>query len=426
MERWDKMGTTLINAECTDQILQITRNPPIASGGVEEDVIEFSFCPLWDGFEKVAVFYRSERKVYHVQIADNRCTVPKEVLRSPGYFYVGVFGTKDGVTRTTNVLSYRVEAGAITEGVKPPEPTPLIYESILASVKSAEQIAKSVRDDADAGRFDGAPGPKGDPGEKGETGSQGSQGEQGPKGDPGEQGPKGEPGSDASVTAENIQSALGYKPAKVPESMSWGITNNVFGEIALNPASDNTINSRSTRQPITTGNLDYAVKAAMCDGKGAAWTADEQKAARERMGIPGDFELLHSITVGEGGATKVNIPSFPALHHIMALVTLPPTASFGFFLASDLDSSRMYVAGITYGNSNYTQSIRLEVGIEGGIAFARSCGSVTGWGGGTMVGPNNAGQAISAQSIISAYLYTPTEGKVIPEATKIEIYGVKV
>ena len=38
-------------------------------------------------------------------------------------------------------------------------------------------------------------------------------------------------------------------------------------------------------RPIVPANLDYAVKAAMCDGKGAAWTADEQAAARERMGI---------------------------------------------------------------------------------------------------------------------------------------------
>lgn len=100
-------------------------------------------------------------------------------------------------------------------------------------------------------------------------------------------GKPGKPGSDASVTADNIQTALGYTPAKVPESPSWGIINNVNGEIAINPASNGTINSRSTRQPITPGNLDYALKAALCDGKGAAWTANEQKAARERMGAVG-------------------------------------------------------------------------------------------------------------------------------------------
>ena len=36
----------------------------------------------------------------------------------------------------------------------------------------------------------------------------------GPKGDTGATGPQGAPGSDASVTAENIQSALGYTPVK--------------------------------------------------------------------------------------------------------------------------------------------------------------------------------------------------------------------
>ena len=45
---------------------------------------------------------------------------------------------------------------------------------------------------------------------------------------------------------------------------------------------------------ISSKKIDYAVKAAMCDGKGAAWTADEQAAARERMGIPKNYELLFS------------------------------------------------------------------------------------------------------------------------------------
>ena len=48
---------------------------------------------------------------------------------------------------------------------------------------------------------------------------------------------------------------------------------------------------------INTTNLDYAVKAAMCDGKGAAWTADEQAAARERMGLYGNWQLKSSFTL---------------------------------------------------------------------------------------------------------------------------------
>lgn len=36
--------------------------------------------------------------------------------------------------------------------------------------------------------------------------------------------------------------------------------------------------------PVVPANLDYAVKCAMCDGKGAAWTSEEQANARKRMG----------------------------------------------------------------------------------------------------------------------------------------------
>ena len=219
----------------------------------------------------------------------------------------------------------------------------------------------------------------------------------------GERGPQGEPGkdgSDASVTAENIQAALGYTPV-TPSDL----------------AAKQDVLTDADKQSIT--------KTGMTTG--AAWTAAEQKAARERMGIPGNFELLHRITVGEGGVTRVDIPSFPALHHIMALVSLPPTAPFNFYFGSNLSPYGLYVAGTLYGRNDYTLSIRFEIGIEGGIAFARSSGYVEGWGGGTIIGPNNAGQAVFAQSITSAYLYTPLEsGKVIPEATKIEIYGVKI
>lgn len=60
---------------------------------------------------------------------------------NPGYLYFGVFGVKDGVTRTSSVISYKVEAGALTDGIKPPESTPSIYEKIL---KLEKEIAKKL------------------------------------------------------------------------------------------------------------------------------------------------------------------------------------------------------------------------------------------------------------------------------------------
>ena len=75
--------------------------------------------------------------------------------------------------------------------------------------------------------------------------------------------------------------------------------NSVTGLIRIANAKNTAIDERTNSYcPIVPTNLDYAVKAAMCDGKGAAWTADEQAAARERMGI-GEYEDVLDVTLEE-------------------------------------------------------------------------------------------------------------------------------
>lgn len=67
------------------------------------------------------------------------------------------------------------------------------------------------------------------------------------------------------------------------------------------PAVNSYISNRNTFSPcpITISNIDYAVKAAMCDGKGAEWTADEQAMARARMGCKsiGRWRKIKTIVV---------------------------------------------------------------------------------------------------------------------------------
>ena len=73
---------------------------------------------------------------------------------------------------------------------------------------------------------------------------------------------------------------------------------NEKGRLKVNTASIDDVNKRRLRKEIDCSNFDYAVKAAMCDGKGAAWTADEQAAARERMGAcQRDFRLIADVTL---------------------------------------------------------------------------------------------------------------------------------
>lgn len=173
--------------------------------------------------------------------------------------------------------------------------------------------------------------PEGRPGRDGTDGAPGAKGD---KGDPGGQGPKGDPGSDASVTVENIEAALGYAPVKDVQVagtsvLTDGVANvpiadiDILGVIKagnatesglwfmngvprISFATDDEISSRNgQRKAIVCNNLDKAVKAAMCDGKGAAWTSAEQKAARERMGVDGGYELIEEITIAEENVSVI-------------------------------------------------------------------------------------------------------------------------
>lgn len=143
--------------------------------------------------------------------------------------------------------------------------------------------------------------PKGDKGDPGDQGPAGPQGPQGLKGDPGEPGAPGKDGSDATATDVRIAGnsittdGVADIPATAQGSGTYGVVKlggnsnglriNGIGELAIVDASQHVIDIRSGSYPITTHGFDYAVKAAMCDGKGAAWTAAEQAAARSRMGI---------------------------------------------------------------------------------------------------------------------------------------------
>lgn len=124
---------SIIKASCVDQTLRLTNTPVIASGGVNEDFVEFTFCPLWDGYVKTAVFYNNRGVFYAHLDRDDTCVVPCQALENPGNLFIAVFGYRDGVTRTSEVLQYQIVEGAITAV---PDPDPDVYEQI------AEEIAE--------------------------------------------------------------------------------------------------------------------------------------------------------------------------------------------------------------------------------------------------------------------------------------------
>ena len=129
---------TIINAHITDQVLQLSNLPRIASGSKEALQIRCNFCGKWEGCGKVAVFYRDDVKdedgkvkSYHVPIVDNLVTVPWEMLVDEGYFWLGFMG-QDDLTRTTEVIRVEVAKGALTVATATPQdPTPDIYQLIM-------------------------------------------------------------------------------------------------------------------------------------------------------------------------------------------------------------------------------------------------------------------------------------------------------
>ena len=187
----------------------------------------------------------------------------------------------------------------------------------------------------------GEQGPKGDrgpTGEKGDRGERGPMGIQGLQGPRGEKGPKGDPGAPIDVQIKGysiVQDGAatipiaGYNRLGVVQLDPAGFAGaSVDGILALVPPTDAQISTHThTQRPITPSCMDYAVKAAMCDGKGAAWTAAEQKAARERMGIDKPYELIEEIVINESvtQVVRTNI----SLAEIRIVVEVPVSDSTG-------------------------------------------------------------------------------------------------
>lgn len=102
----------------------------------------------------------------------------------------------------------------------------------------------------------------------------------------------------ASVVADGVANVpyagIGGKYGVVSFAYSKGIRVNSTGIVEFVPYPDKKVSERSDGYAILGSNINYAVKAAMCDGKGAVWTDAERIAAIERMGC----------AVGDDGTVK--------------------------------------------------------------------------------------------------------------------------
>ena len=216
---------------------------------------------------------------------------------------------------------------------------------------------------------------------------------------------------------------------------------NTYG-LRLQQAGLLNIDARSNKQmPVTSHNLDYAVKAAMCDGKGAAWTADEQAAARERMGIPGDYELIADVTsvedVDQFFIDKDNDGAdFKLVKAIIFSETPKYVGSLNtlflrtyIYAVNNLGQKKNLLTDNIFFSKRYDTYARTDIDFTGGIPSAIQYPLRSSKIGGT-TSSDNFGYNYDQEGTL-LYIYKigheryDSNSPIIPAGTRIKLYGVR-
>ena len=153
-----------ITFELSHQLIHRTDHHCLASGSRNYVYAKFDLltddcaAPITAVFGNYSVILDSE----------NQCLVPWEVLASPGTFSVSAFCAD---LHTATCTPVTVHPSGYIEGQTPQPPTPSVYAELADMVQQAVDTANSVKQQADAGEFNGAQGEPGPQGPKGQDGT---------------------------------------------------------------------------------------------------------------------------------------------------------------------------------------------------------------------------------------------------------------
>jgi|GEM_PF-1734477 len=117
---------------------------------------------VWAEYDILAAFHPPVGAAVQVRVgANNQIGVPIEATAEKGMGEIVFAGYKEGVRQIAVDVLYKVAPSSGASGTEPAEPTPDVVQQIMLAANAAEKLAQSVRDDADAGEFNGV---QGDPG----------------------------------------------------------------------------------------------------------------------------------------------------------------------------------------------------------------------------------------------------------------------
>lgn len=121
--------------------------------GNSDYVINFDFDAEWDDYDVKTARFVHDGSYIDVVFTGNQCAMP--VIYKAYGIYVGVYA---GDLRTTTPAHIPSAASILSAEGMPAEPPDDVYAQITALCEDSLATAKRVRNDADAGKFNGAPG----------------------------------------------------------------------------------------------------------------------------------------------------------------------------------------------------------------------------------------------------------------------------
>ena len=129
-----------IEVSLYDQTAVFTETPDIFSGDIDVDTVKFTFDDSWNVYnKKTAIFYNDPKKSYPVFLDDtNTAVIPSAVIDRGTKLCFGVIGTNaNSEVKTSSILSYRIERGAISADVEIPPSSAEIWLQILLNYEIA-------------------------------------------------------------------------------------------------------------------------------------------------------------------------------------------------------------------------------------------------------------------------------------------------
>lgn len=105
---------------------------------------------VWAEYDILAAFHPPVGAAVQVRVgANNQISVPIEATAEKGMGEIVFAGYKEGVRQIAVDVLYKVAPSSGASGTEPAEPTPDVVQQILSAARNAEEIAKSVRADAE-------------------------------------------------------------------------------------------------------------------------------------------------------------------------------------------------------------------------------------------------------------------------------------